>query len=84
MMDVMCWTAPTVDENLALDEALARSAWTTGRRLLRFWWGGPAAVVMGSGERLEQIVDAAACATRGVDVIRRCTGGAQCSRPSAC
>jgi len=75
MMAVMGWSAPTVAENLALDEALAKSAWATGRHLLRFWWGGPPAVVMGSSERSEQVVDAAACARHGVDVLKRCTGG---------
>lgn len=74
-MDVICWTAPTVAANLALDEALARSASATGRHLLRFWWGGPPAVVMGSNERAERVVDAAACARLGVDVLKRCTGG---------
>ncbi len=74
-MDVICWTAPTVAANLALDEALARSAWSTGRPLLRFWWGGPPAVVMGSNERAEQVVDAVACARFGVDMLKRCTGG---------
>ncbi len=75
MMDVICWKAPTVAENLALDEALARTAWVTGRHLLRFWWGGPPAVAMGSSERTEQVVDVAACARLGVDVLKRCTGG---------
>ena len=75
MMEVLCWSAPTVAENLALDEALARSAWASGRHLLRFWWGGPPAVVMGSNERAERVVDATACATHGVDVLKRCTGG---------
>ncbi len=74
-MDVLCWSAPTVAENVAFDEALARSASGTGRHLLRFWWGGPSAVVMGSNERAEQVVDAAACARLGVDVLKRCTGG---------
>jgi lipoate-protein ligase A len=75
MMDVIYWTAPTVAENLALDEALARSAWATGRHLLRFWWGGPPAVVMGSNERSEEAVDTGACARLGVNVLKRCTGG---------
>jgi lipoate-protein ligase A len=75
MMDVMCWTAPTVAENLAFDEALARSAWSTGRHLLRFWWGGSPAAVMGSSERAEQVVDGPACARHGVEVLKRCTGG---------
>jgi lipoate---protein ligase len=74
-MDVMCWSAPTVAENLALDEALARSVWGTRRHLLRFWWGGPPAIVMGSSERPEQVVDAAACSVHGVSVLKRCTGG---------
>jgi lipoate-protein ligase A len=74
-MDVLCWSAPTVAENVAFDEALARSASGTGRHLLRFWWGGPPAVVMGSNERAEQVVDTAACARLGVDVLKRCTGG---------
>ncbi len=54
----MCWSAPTVAENLAIDDAAARSAWATGLRRLRFWWGGPPAVVIGSSERPEQVVDA--------------------------
>jgi lipoate---protein ligase len=74
-MKVMFWTAPTVASNLALDESLARSAWATGHHLLRFWWGGPSAVVMGSNEREGQVVNSAACTLLGVDVLRRCTGG---------
>lgn len=74
-MEVMYWTAPTVAANLAFDESLARSAWATGQHLLRFWWGGPSAVVMGSNEREGQVVDSAACTRLGVDVLRRCSGG---------
>jgi lipoate-protein ligase A len=74
-MDVLCWSAPTVAENIAFDESMARSAFSTGRRLLRFWWGGPAAVVMGSNERAEQSVKSDACAQLGVEVLKRCTGG---------
>ncbi|HLI64080.1 MAG TPA: lipoate--protein ligase family protein [Terriglobales bacterium] len=62
-------------ENLAFDEALAKSASACGRHVLRFWWGGPPAVVMGSNEHAEQVVDAAACARLGVDVLKRCSGG---------
>lgn len=74
-MEVAFWSAPTVAGNLAMDEAAARSAWTTGLSQLRFWWGGPPAVVMGSSERPEQVVDAEACARFGVDVLKRSTGG---------
>jgi lipoate-protein ligase A len=75
MMEVMCWSAPTVAENLAIDDTAARSASATGLRRLRFWWGGPPAVVMGSSEQLEQVVDAEACARLGVAVLKRSTGG---------
>jgi lipoate-protein ligase A len=74
-MDVLCWSAPTEAENIAFDESMARSAFSTGRRLLRFWWGGPAAVVMGSSERAEDAVNSEACAQLGVEVLKRCTGG---------
>ena len=75
MMEVMCWSAPTVAANLAIDDAAARSAAATGLCRLRFWWGGPPAVVMGSSERPEQVVDAEACARLGVDVLKRSTAG---------
>lgn len=75
MMQVNCWTAPTVGENLAMDESLARTASAAGRHQLRFWWGGPPAVVMGFSERAEQVADLAACAKHGVDLLKRCTGG---------
>ena len=74
-MEAICWSAPTVAENLALDDTAARSASATGLRRLRFWWGGPPAVVMGSSEWQEQVVDAEACARLGVDVLKRSTGG---------
>jgi len=77
VMEVVCWSAPTVAENLARDDSAARSVAVTGLRRLRFWWGGPPAVVMGSSERPEQVVDAEACARLGVDVLKRSTGGGQ-------
>ena len=74
-LEVICWSAPTVGENLAMEDTLARAAWQSGRRVLRFWWGGPPAVVMGSSERPGQVVDEAACARLRVDVLKRSTGG---------
>jgi lipoate-protein ligase A len=74
-MDVNFFTAPTVPENLAMDASAARTAFATGRHLLRFWWGGPPAVVMGSNERPEQVADVEACTKYGVDLIKRCSGG---------
>lgn len=74
-MEILFQSAPTVAENLAIDYAAARLAGETGRRRLRFWWGGPPAVVIGSSERPQQVVDAEACERLGVDVIKRSTGG---------
>lgn len=75
MMEVLFWSAPTVAENVALDERMARSAFSAGRSTLRFWWGGPPAVVMGWSERAEPSVHSDACAELGVEVLKRCTGG---------
>ena len=74
-MDVLCWTAPTVADNVTIDEHLAKSAAANGRHLLRFWWGGPPTAVIGANERTEQVVDAEACAVQRVELVRRCTGG---------
>jgi lipoate-protein ligase A len=74
-VEILFQSAPTVAENLAMDDDAARSAWATGLRRLRFWWGGPPAVVIGSNERPEQVVDAEACARLGVEVLKRSTGG---------
>jgi lipoate---protein ligase len=74
-VEILFQSAPTVAENLAIDYASARLAGETGLRRLRFWWGGPPAVVMGSSERPEQVVDAEACERLGVDVLKRSTGG---------
>lgn len=74
-MDVIFSTAPTVAENLAMDESAARTAFATGRHLLRLWWGGPAAVVMGSNERPEKVADVEACTKYGVGLVKRCSGG---------
>jgi lipoate-protein ligase A len=74
-VEILFQSAPTVAENLAIDYASARLAGETGLRRLRFWWGGPPAVVMGSSERPEQVVDAQACERLGVDVLKRSTGG---------
>jgi lipoate-protein ligase A len=74
-MEVSFNTAVTVGENLAMDESLARTAAATGRHHLRFWWGGPPAVVMGFSERAEQVANLAECAKYGVKLLKRCTGG---------
>ncbi len=75
MIDVLCCSAPKVAGNLALDVELAKSAHETGRHLVRFWWGDGPAVVMGSSEQAEDVVDASACGALGVAVLKRCSGG---------
>jgi lipoate-protein ligase A len=74
-VQILFQSAPNVAANLALDDAAARSAWAAQLRLLRFWWGGPPAVVIGSSERPEQVVYSEACARLGIEVIKRSTGG---------
>jgi lipoate-protein ligase A len=58
--------------NLALEEALVRAA--PPRPLLRIWQNG-ACVVIGRGQRVWREVNMAACAARGVPVLRRASGG---------
>lgn len=69
-------TLPTLAENLALDEALLleREAGGSGE-VLRLWeWPYPA-VVLGTGGRLAEDVDEAACRVDGVAIQRRSSGG---------
>src|SRR5579872_7437387 len=68
-------TLPTPEENLAFDEALLLAAEAGGGEVLRVWeWPRPA-VVLGSGGRLAEEVDRAACRADGVPVLRRSSGG---------
>lgn len=69
-------TLPTLAENLALDEALLLEA-EAGRsgEVLRLWeWPQPA-VVLGSGGKLLEDVDEAACSAANVPILRRSSGG---------
>jgi lipoate-protein ligase A len=69
-------TLPTLDENLALDEALLLEAEAgRGGEVLRIWeWPRPA-VVLGAGGRIADDVDLAACERDGVPLARRASGG---------
>src|SRR5436189_5062888 len=70
------FTAPTLNENLALDEALLLAA-EAGKRgeVLRFWeWPMPA-VVLGAGGSLTIDVNEQACQVDGVPIHRRASGG---------
>jgi lipoate-protein ligase A len=69
-------TLPSAAENLALDEALLLEAEAgRGGEVLRVWEWPELAVVLGSGCRLAEDVDEAACAADGVPVLRRSSGG---------
>jgi lipoate-protein ligase A len=69
-------TLDTAEANLALDEALLLEAEAgRGGEVLRVWeWPAPA-VVLGSGGKVADDVDEAACAAGGVPVLRRSSGG---------
>jgi lipoate-protein ligase A len=69
-------TLPSPAENVALDEALLLAAESgAGGEVLRFWeWPAPL-VVLGSGGRLADDVDEAACSADNVPIVRRSSGG---------
>lgn len=75
-MNLLDWTLPTPEQNLAADEALldfceARDA----MEVLRFWESPRHFVVVGYAESVATEVNLAACAARGIPVLRRCSGG---------
>lgn len=74
-MELLCWSAPSVAENLAFDETQAKSAYATGKRLLRFWWGNSPAIVMGSSQCTGDVANTTACTARRVPILKRCSGG---------
>jgi lipoate-protein ligase A len=69
-------TLPTVEENLALDEALLVAADERGGgAVLRFWEQESPAVVLGASRRIAADVRADRCAEDGVPIARRASGG---------
>jgi lipoate-protein ligase A len=75
-MQLLDGTLPTLAENLALEEALLLEAESgCGGEVLRLWeWPEPA-LVLGSGCRLAEDADEAACLAAGVPILRRTSGG---------
>lgn len=75
-MDLLDLTLPSLAENLALDETLLLAAESgDGGEILRFWdWPAPA-IVLGSGGRIAEDVDEAACSADAVPILRRASGG---------
>ncbi len=69
-------TAPSPEENLALDEALLDMAEEGyNGEIFRFWEPARYFVVLGSSSRVAEEVDLEACALEGVPVLRRRSGG---------
>lgn len=75
-MELLDLTLPSAAENIALDEALLLSAESgAGGEVLRFWEWPATAVVVGSGGRIAEDVDEAACSAEDVPILRRSSGG---------
>jgi lipoate-protein ligase A len=68
-------TAATIEENLALDEALLLEAESGGSEVLRVWHWPRYAVVLGAGGRWREETHADACLRDGVPIVRRASGG---------
>jgi len=74
-IEVIRWSEPTVEMNLAVDEQLAQCAGRAGRRILRLWWGSNPTVVLGCGDKPEVAVNLDECERRGIGWVKRVTGG---------
>lgn len=74
-MKLLDVTLDTVEENLALDEALLLDAEANGGEVLRFWELSSLAVVLGSGGIVGDDVRVEVCDADGVPVRRRSSGG---------
>lgn len=61
--------------NMAVDEALMRSAGDTGTVTLRLYRWQPGCLSFGRNQEARGAYDPAAAADRGIDVVRRPTGG---------
>lgn len=61
--------------NMSVDEALMRSAQREGRATLRFYRWEPGCLSFGRNQSARGAYDAAAAEARGIDVVRRPTGG---------
>ena len=61
--------------NMAVDEALMERVRGGGAPVLRFYRWEPACLSLGRNQPATGAYDAAAIAARGVDVVRRPTGG---------
>jgi lipoate-protein ligase A len=74
-LEVIRWSEPTVEMNLAVDEQLAQCAGRTGRRVLRMWWGSNPTAVLGCGDKPEVVLNIDGCEQLGIGWVRRISGG---------
>lgn len=84
-MDFLDLTLPSLEENLALDEALLLEAEAgQGGEVLRLWeWPTPA-VVLGAAGQLAAEVNEEACRADDVPIVRRASGGGTVLLGSGC
>jgi lipoate---protein ligase len=81
MMHLIEFTAPTLQENLAFDEAMLEAAdqWSAEEKSfpdsLRLWEMPQACVILGRGSKIDE-ANADRCRVDGVPILRRCSGGA--------
>jgi lipoate-protein ligase A len=75
-MHLLDLTLPTLEENLALDEALLLAAEAgESSEVLRLWEWPTHAVILGAGGKLREDVDEDACRADRVPIQRRASGG---------
>jgi lipoate---protein ligase len=75
-MKLLDLTLPTPAENLACDEALLDVAESgESGEMLRFWEAAHHFVVVGHANRIDREVNVAACESRRIPILRRCSGG---------
>jgi len=75
-MNYLDLTFPTPAENLACDEALLDLAEAVeAGEVLRFWEPQQPFVVVGYANKVATEVNVPACESRGVPILRRCSGG---------
>lgn len=61
--------------NMALDEACMEAVGNGGQPTVRFYEWNPSAVVIGYFQKIHDEVDVELCKQRGIDVVRRSSGG---------
>src|SRR3954462_7408222 len=83
-MRLLDLTLPTLNANLALDEALLLDAEAGVPEVLRFWEWPDAAVVLGAGGKVAEEANVVECDTAKVPIVRRSSGGGTVLLGSGC